>query len=45
MVNVIRDADLIAQVHDDACELLAADPQLERREHRLLAAESARLRA
>ncbi|MDR2109409.1 MAG: hypothetical protein LBP28_08155, partial [Coriobacteriales bacterium] len=39
LVNVIRDAELIAQAHDDAHELLAADPNLSSPEHRLLATQ------
>jgi ATP-dependent DNA helicase RecG len=39
LVNVIRDADLIAQVHAEAKRLLAADPLLEATDHHHLAAE------
>jgi ATP-dependent DNA helicase RecG len=39
LVNVIRDAKLIQQAHDEARELLAIDPSLETPEHQHLAAE------
>jgi ATP-dependent DNA helicase RecG len=43
LVNVIRDAELIAQAHAEARDLLARDPALETCEHRHLASELALL--
>ncbi|MDR1083181.1 MAG: hypothetical protein LBL27_04870, partial [Coriobacteriales bacterium] len=39
LVNVIRDAKLIAQAHAEAKELIAHDPLLEAPEHQHLAHE------
>jgi ATP-dependent DNA helicase RecG len=41
LVNVIRDAELIALAHAEAQEMLAADPALNAPEHRHLAFELA----
>jgi ATP-dependent DNA helicase RecG len=41
LVNVIHDAELIGQAHDEATQLLACDPLLDAPEHHMLAYELA----